>query len=114
MENGMRIRLPLVLLGMLVASVGAAQERESRFGFTEAFARNWGHHPVRILQPMLDCAGPVHSAEQDCELHIGAPLVDPGIGDFEGIVLEPPSICAGGGATWRTTINAFKKDKRGS
>jgi hypothetical protein len=106
----MRIRLPLVVLGMLVASAGAAQEHESRFEFTEAFVKDWGHHPVRDLQAMLDCAGPVHPAEQDCELHIGAHLVDPSIGDFAGIVLEPPSICADGGVTWRTTINAFKNE----
>lgn len=91
-------------------SQALAQDHESRFEFTRAFLEDWAHHPVRDMQATLDCAGPVHPADQDCELHIGAQLADPSIGDFQGIVLEPPSICEDGGSALRAKINALKKE----
>lgn len=98
----------LVLLTVLLTSPLWAQDHSSQFEFTESFVKDWANHPVRDVPVTLDCAGPVHPAAQDCELHIGAQLADPSIGDFQGVVLEPPSICADGGNKWRTKINEFK------
>ena len=97
----------LVILAILIPVSISAQEHESQFEFTEAFLRDWAQHPVRDVAVKLDCAGPVHPAAQDCELHIGAQFADPSIGDFQGVVLEPPSVCADGGAKVRSTINEF-------
>ena len=98
-------RLFAVLILASVASVGRGQDHESRFEFTEGFLKEWAHQPVRDVQATLDCAGPVHDAPSDCELHIGARLDDPSIGDFQGVVLRTPSICTDKQGNWRTTIN---------
>ncbi len=97
----------LILFALPAATLLLGQEHESQFEFTESFLKDWANQPVRDIAVKLDCAGPVHPAAQDCELHIGAQLADPSIGDFQGVVLEPPSICVDGGTTWRTKINGF-------
>jgi hypothetical protein len=103
-----RARLALWLLALLLPIPLRAQDHQSQFEFTEAFLKDWAEHPIRDMAVTLDCAGPVHPAAQDCELHIGSQLTDSSIGDFEGIVLEPPSICADQGSNWRAKINTFK------
>jgi len=99
------IGLAFVALGIRPALAQA--ERESQFELSEATITQWAADPLHDLSVMLDCAGPVHPAANDCELHIGAKLDDPSIGDFTGIVLEPPNVCAEHGKNWRTAINAL-------
>ena len=84
-----------------------AQDHQTRFEVTESFLKDWAHGPVRAMEVNLDCAGPVHDAANDCELHIGSALVDASISDFQGIVLEPPNLCKDPKANWRSTINAL-------
>ena len=67
-----------------------AQEHQSRFEFSEEFVRSWSAQPVRDVQVTFDCAGPVHTAEKDCEVHIGSAFVDPSFTDFPNVVLQPP------------------------
>lgn len=70
-----------------------AQEHTNRFEFTEDFIRNTWLHPVRALNVTVLGPGPVHNAENDCEIHIGAELANTTISDFANVVLEPPNVC---------------------
>lgn len=85
---------------------------EAQFQFSEKFIKDVWHYPVQTLAVSMECpaeatntaqAGPVHGAADDCELHIGAALVDASIGDFQFTVLEPPNICHAEGSddSWR-------------
>jgi hypothetical protein len=81
------------ILAVAGARLAVAQDHESRFEMTESFIRNQWRHPVRSLEVIARGAGPVHGAQEDCEIHVGADLVDQSISDFPGIVLEPPNVC---------------------
>ena len=70
-----------------------AQNHQSRFELTEEFVRSWSAEPVRDVQAVIDCAGPVHTPKNDCEIHIGAAFADPSFTDFPNVVLEPPNLC---------------------
>ncbi|HVT14954.1 MAG TPA: hypothetical protein VHQ90_02085 [Thermoanaerobaculia bacterium] len=102
------------VLSLLASSTLPAQDHASQFELTRAFVTDWAHGPVRDVAVNLFCgdpksgpAGPVHAPDKDCELHTGAQLSDPSISDFQGVVLEPPNVCAEQGKNWRTAINAF-------
>jgi hypothetical protein len=77
----------------VVPSATSQDTHKSRFEMTEAFIRDQWRHPVRVLNVVPQGAGPVHNPQDDCEIHVGAELVDQSISDFPGIVLEPPNVC---------------------
>ena len=68
-------------------------DHESRFELTEQFIRNQWRHPIREMGVTPEGTGPVHIAEDDCEVHIGSRLQDESISDFPRLVLEPPDVC---------------------
>jgi len=68
-------------------------EHQSRFELTESFIRDEWRHPIRALGVVPEGTGPVHNPQDDCEVHIGARLLDDSISDFPRLVLEPPSVC---------------------
>ena len=96
-----RLCLPHLAVLLTVTIVGiplaAAQPdpapHVSRFEMTEPFIRNQWRHPVRNLDVVPQGAGPVHIPADDCEIHVGAELVDQSISNFVGLVLEPPNVC---------------------
>jgi hypothetical protein len=87
----------LFTLGIAGIPLAAAQPssatHENRFEMTEPFIRNQWRHPVRSLDVVPQGAGPVHIPADDCEIHVGAELIDQSISNFVGLVLEPPNIC---------------------
>lgn len=100
-------RVSFALLLVTLALPAAAQNHTTQFEVSEDFLKAWAHNPVRDVRVTLDCAGPVHDPEDDCELHIGAAFVDPSIGDFQDVVLEPPNICKDNSRSWRSVMNAL-------
>jgi hypothetical protein len=100
--------LSSIALMLAIATTLSAQQHQSQFELTEAFVTNWAHHPVQDLEVTLACAGPVHPAATDCELHIGAQVGDPSISDFQGVVLEPPNVCTNDGSSLRSHVNSFE------
>lgn len=91
------------------ATAAPAQEHESRFEMTAAFLQSW-RHPVRTLDVVPAGAGPVHDPATDCEIHVGAALVDPTISDYPDVVLEPPNVCKDGAKSkkaWRAFYDGF-------
>jgi hypothetical protein len=86
-------KLSITVAVCLLAVPLLAQNHQSRFELTDEFVRSWSAEPVRDVEARLDCAGPVHTAEKDCEIHIGAEFVDPSFTDFPNVVLEPPNLC---------------------
>ncbi len=91
-----------------VFALPAFAQRATQFRMSEAFVRSWAHQPVAEMRVMLACAGPVHQAKDDCELHVGAKLMDALVSDFPGVVLEPPNVCEDPQGHWRTTINELQ------
>lgn len=87
-----RTLLIAVAAGLFTSAL-LAQEYQSRFELTEEFVRSWSAEPVRDVDAVIDCAGPVHTPEKDCEIHIGAAFADPSFTDFPHVVLEPPNLC---------------------
>jgi hypothetical protein len=77
----------------LAAAQPSSASHENRFEMTEPFIRNQWRHPVRSLDVVPQGAGPVHIPADDCEIHVGAELVDQSISNFVGLVLEPPNVC---------------------
>lgn len=98
MELPYPVRLPLTAV-LFALTIGIAfpaiaqTSHEKRFELTEPFIRNQWRHPVRNLDVIPQGAGPVHIPADDCEIHVGAQLVDQSISDFAGLVLEPPNVC---------------------
>ena len=112
--------LVCALLALVTAPFAAAHDlqtsHEAQFEFSETFIRDVWHYPVQTIPVSMECpaeatntrqAGPVHGAADDCELHIGAALTDPTIGDFQFTVLEPPNICEAEGSDdqWRLDMD---------
>ena len=88
------VLLTLTIAGILqVAAQPDPATHTSRFEMTEPFIRNQWRHPVRPLDVVPQGAGPVHDPIDDCEIHVGAELVDQSISNFVGLVLEPPNVC---------------------
>ncbi len=87
------VLLTLTIAGIAPAAAQPDPAHTSRFEMTEPFIRNQWRHPVRPLDVVPQGAGPVHDPIDDCEIHVGAELVDQSISDFVGVVLEPPNVC---------------------
>jgi len=109
-----RISIASVLISLLAGASWASPQvgdHESRFELTESFIRSQWRHPVRVLDVVAKGAGPVHIASEDCEIHVGAELVEQSISDFSGVVLEPPNVCKDKSKsrdTWRTFYEGAK------
>jgi hypothetical protein len=99
MSHGVRPAHIIVLFTLTITAVSlvAAQPstpaHESRFELTESFIRDQWRHPIRAIDVVPQGAGPVHDPVSDCEIHVGAQLVDQSISNFVGLVLEPPNVC---------------------
>jgi hypothetical protein len=99
LPHRVRLRCVAVFFSLTIGSapVAIAQlspaTHEKRFEMTEPFIRDQWRHPVRSLNVVPQGAGPVHIPADDCEIHVGAELVDQSISDFVGLVLEPPNVC---------------------
>jgi hypothetical protein len=100
-------RLALTMIAALLAIPLEAQEHTSRWELTERFIRDVWLHPVRAVDVKILGPGPVHTPEADCEIHIGAELVDQTISDFGNIVLEPPNVCKDNRESSRAAWRAF-------
>jgi hypothetical protein len=92
------MRIATMALILCVTLAATSQEHQSRFELSEEFVRAWAADPVRRLEVKLACAGPVH---------VGAQLNDPGISDFQDVVIEPPNVCKNKSHPWRARINAL-------
>lgn len=103
--------LVIIVAACLSAISLFAQERQSRFELSEEFVRSWSTQPVRDVQAKIDCAGPVHTAEKDCEIHIGAAFTDPSFTDFPNVVLEPPNLCKAPRKPTRAELNELSGEQ---
>src|SRR6266446_6028194 len=62
------LSLACLLLATAYALADPPSDHESRFEFTEAFIKDIWVHPIETLDVTLKGEGPVHTAQDDCEL----------------------------------------------
>jgi len=104
------MRTAIALLAFLaIAAPAGSADHESRFQLSGEFVANVWKYPVQSLPFTFQCAGPVHTKANDCELHLSLLLDDAAVSDFQYIVGEPPNVCIDDATMhWRDTLNQLE------